>query len=304
ITFDNQVGYVSFYISAYLDYNMEVRTYNVDGILIQTVDVDANAINQFVELYSPVGMIHNISIIGDSGFEPYWVFDTFYFEEDPETFEFNLDFESIPFNNLNIYPHVTFSPNFLTWVSSGSVYYPPVSGKQVIYCTDENPNITFEIPIMYTSFYISTDPTDYDIDVYAYSSGDELLFQVSVEPDTRNKIIEIFSESSEIHRITLNGTTGYESYWTIENLYYRADIYTYDFDADGLTYYEEMMYNTNHLDWDSDDDGFSDGEEIIAGTNPNDPFDYPIIVSEFRYLSLILFVPLVSFLGLLFRRRK
>ena len=83
-----------------------------------------------------------------------------------------------------------------------------------------------------------------------------------------------------------------------------ANIYTYDYDQDGLTYYEELLNGTDHLDWDSDDDGYSDGEEVVAGTDPNDPFDYPIYVREYMYISLVLFLPFITILGLLFIRKR
>ncbi|MHA1593038.1 MAG: hypothetical protein ACTSUP_11300, partial [Candidatus Heimdallarchaeaceae archaeon] len=95
-----------------------------------------------------------------------------------------------------------------------------------------------------------------------------------------------------------------QSHWTMDNLYYMTNIYTYDLDGDGLPYSEEIAGGTDPLDWDSDDDGYSDGEEVAEGTDPNNPLDYPIYVPEFGYLSLILFVPFIVVLGLLFRKRK
>ncbi|MHA1348003.1 MAG: hypothetical protein ACTSO3_16495, partial [Candidatus Heimdallarchaeaceae archaeon] len=226
-----------------------------------------------------------------------------YFEEYKETFEFLLDFEDYTDSFLDVYPHITFSAGIESWKSEGSSLYPPNSGRTVAYSHELNPNMTFTIPIMYTSFYICA-TGDYSLDVLAYSSEDELIFKVSVEPDSVNKFVEIYSEDSEISRITLNGTTGYNNRWTIDDLYYMSDIYTYDLDGDGLSYNEEIAEGTDPLDWDSDDDGYSDGEEVAEGTDPNNPLDYPIYVPEFGYLSLILFVPFIVFLGLLFRKRK
>jgi len=156
---------------------------------------------------------------------------------------------------------------------------------------------------MYTSFYICS-PSDYSLDVLVYSSDDKLIFKVSIEPDSINKFVEIYSEDSDISRITLNGTLGYNTHWTIDDLCYMANIYTYDLDGDGLSYNEEIAEGTDPLDWDSDNDGYSDGEEVAEGTDPNDPLDYPILVPEFGCLSFILFVPFIVVLGLLFRRRK
>ncbi|MBY9001872.1 MAG: hypothetical protein KGD64_13215 [Candidatus Heimdallarchaeota archaeon] len=303
ITFDIPKAYVSFYINTVSDYDIQVEAYNVDDVLIQTFDVDPSAKNQLVELYSAGGFINRISISGSANFENYWSIDTLYFEEFEETFEFLLDFEDYPSNLLDLYPHVTFSTGFESWNSYGSISYPPSSGDYVAYSHDLKPNITFTIPIMYTCFYISS-PTDYSIDVLGYSSDDKLIYKVSIEPDSIDKFVEIYSEDSEISRITLTGTVGFNSHWTIENLYYMADIYTYDLDGDGLSYHEEIAEGTDPLDWDSDNDGFSDGEEIAEGTDPNDPLDYPILVPEFGYLSLILFVPFIVVLGLLFRRRR
>jgi hypothetical protein len=305
ITFDIPKAYVSFYICTVYDYDVQVEVYSVDDVLIQTFDVAPDTINQFVELYSVGGFIHRISISGSAGFEDYWTIDTLYFEEYKETFEFLLDFEDYPYPNsyLDVYPHITFSAGYMSWNSYGNQYYPPNSGVHVAYSHELNPNMTFTIPIMYTSFYICA-PADYSLDVLVYSSEDELIFKVSVEPDSIDKFVEIYSEDSEISRITFNGTVGYYNHWAIDNLYYMADIYTYDLDGDGLSYNEEMIYNTDPLDWDSDDDSFSDGEEIAEGTDPNDPLDYPIYVPEFGYLSFILFVPFIVVLGLLFRKRR
>ncbi len=304
IIFTNPVSYVSFYICQYLDHNDKVKVFNSDDVLVKTVDVEANAINQFVEITSTVGLIHRIWITGDTGYPLLWAIDTLYFEEYRETFEFTLDFENVPSNNLSIYPHINFSTGYQTWISSGSVYYPPVSGIHVAFNHNLNPNVTFEIPIIFASFYISTSPDDYNLEVLAYNSKDELIFRVGVEPDSRSKFIEIYSEDSNIYRIMINGTTGYESYWTLENLYYKADIFTYDLDEDGLSYYEEMIYNTDPFNWDSDGDGFSDGVEVAEGTDPNDPFDYPIVVPEYRTIALIVIIPFLVSFGLYLKRKK
>ena len=53
-----------------------------------------------------------------------------------------------------------------------------------------------------------------------------------------------------------------------------------DADSDGLTNYEEFIYDTDPNDEDSDDDSFSDKEEIDANTDPNDPND-PVVVERF-----------------------
>jgi len=303
ITFDNPISYVSLYICTVSDYDIQVEAYNVDDVLIQIVDVEPSVKNQLVELYSAGGFIHRISVSGVTDFENYWSIDTLYFEEYKETFEFLLDFEDYPDSFLDVYPHITFSAGFESWNSESNPFYPPNSGKTVAYSHESNPNMTFTIPIMYTSFYICS-PYDYNIDVLAYSSEDVLIFNVSVEPSSLNKFVEIYSEDSEISRITFTGGVGYQSHWTIDALYYMTNIYTYDLDGDGLPYSEEIAEGTNPLDWDSDDDGYSDGEEVAEGTDPNNPLDYPIYVPEFGYLSLILFVPFIVVLGLLFRKRK
>ncbi|MHA1224718.1 MAG: thrombospondin type 3 repeat-containing protein [Candidatus Heimdallarchaeaceae archaeon] len=303
ITFDIPKAYVSFYICTVGDYDLEVNAYNTEDDLIQTFYVEPDTINQFVELYSNGVFIHRISITGLVGFYSYWTIDSLYFEEYVETFEFLLDFEDYQSPLTNLYPHIIFSDGFISWESSTSPFYPPNSGQSVAYSHETSPNITFTIPIMYVSFYISG-VGDYSLDVLAYSLDEKLIFKTSVEPDSLNKLIEIYSENSEINRITLNGTSGYQNLWTLDSLYYFADIYTYDLDGDGLSYYEEMIYGTDPLDWDSDNDGYSDGQEIAEGTDPNNPLDYPVVFSEFNYISLILFVPIFVVLGLFFRRRR
>ncbi|GAI99963.1 unnamed protein product, partial [marine sediment metagenome] len=198
ITFDIPISYVSFYVCAVGDYDLQVEAYNVDDVLIQIVDIEPSVKNQLVELYSVGGFIHRISISGATDFENYWSIDTLYFEEYKETFEFLLDFEDYPDSYLDVvYPHITFSAGFESWKSEGSSLYPPNSGKTVAFSHESNPNMTFTIPIMYTSFYICS-PNDYSLDVLAYSSEDELLFKVSVEPNSINKFVEIYSEDSEI----------------------------------------------------------------------------------------------------------
>jgi hypothetical protein len=237
ITFANPKSYVSFYVNAFSDYNIEIRVFNEDDIHIQTTYILPDVIHQFVELYSVGGFIKRIQVIGDTGYQNFISFDNLYFEEYKETFEFLLDFEDQPeFIYMESYPHVIFSGGYEAWNSVGSPYYPPNSGNNVAYSHELGPTITFTIPIMYTSFLICT-PLDYGIDVLAYSSDDTLIFKASVEPDSIDKLIEIYSEDSQINKIRLNGTSGYETYWTIDNLYYTADIFTYDPDGDGLPYY-------------------------------------------------------------------
>ena len=303
ITFVNPVSYVSFYACTGVDYNIHIDVYNEYDVLIQTFDIAPVITNQFVELYSVGGFISKISIIGDPGYENYFSIDNLYIEQYKETFEFLIDFEDGSAYLEDSYPHVIFSPGFDAWNSLGNPYYPPNSGVNVAYSHELEPTITFTIPIMYTCFLIST-PTDYAIDILAYSDADILIFNASVEPDSIDKLIEIYSEDSEISKIKITGTVGFATHWTIDNLYYAANIYTYDLDGDGLSYYDEMLLGTDPQDWDSDDDGYSDGEEVAEGTDPNDPGDYPIPVPEFGYISFILFVPFLMVLGLLFRRRK
>ena len=51
---------------------------------------------------------------------------------------------------------------------------------------------------------------------------------------------------------------------------------TSDSDADGLTYYEEVvLYHTDPTKWDTDGDGYGDGYEVKHGANPNDATDFP-----------------------------
>ncbi|MHA1447656.1 MAG: thrombospondin type 3 repeat-containing protein, partial [Candidatus Heimdallarchaeaceae archaeon] len=303
ITFANPKSYVSFYVNAFSDYNVEVRLYDENDFLIQTVFILPDAIQQCVELYSVGGFIKRIQVIGDSGYQTFVSIDNLYFEDYKETFEFLLDFEDQLGIFVGAYPHVTFSGGFESWYSYGSTFYPPNSGNNVAFSHELEPSIAFSIPIMYTSFLIST-PVDYGIEILAYSIGDQLIFNASVEPDSIDKLIEIYSDDSDISKIRINGTSGFNLYWTIDNLYYAANIYTYDLDGDGLSYYDEMLLGTDPLDWDSDDDGYSDGEEVAEGTDPNDPNDYPILVPEFGYISFSLFVPFLMVLGLLFKRRR
>ena len=156
---------------------------------------------------------------------------------------------------------------------------------------------------MYACFHIST-PYEYEYEVLVYSDDDTLIFKTSVEAGSVNKLIEIYSEDSRINEIRLNGTAGYNNYWTMDDLYYAANMYTYDLDGDGLPYYDEMLIGTDPHDWDSDGDGYSDGDEVSEGTDPLDPDDYPIPVPEFGYISFTLFVPFLMVLVLLYRRRK
>ncbi len=305
ITFDNPIAYVSFYICAPSDYDIIVEVYNVDDVLIQVFGVAPDSLNSFVELYSAGGFIHRISISGSTGFETHWGMDNLYFEEFKESFEFLLDFEDRPLPNdfLDLYPHIIFTTDFTAYNTYGNPNYPPSSGYYVASSMVHNPNITFTIPIMYVNFYISA-PLDYDLEVLAYSALDELIFKVSLEVPSINKLVEIYSEDSEISRITINGTLGYPGFWGIDNLYYAANIYTYDFDGDGLSHYEELTYGTDPSNPDTDGDGYSDGEEVAEGTDPLDPLDYPIAVPEFGHLAFILFVPFFFVLGLLFRKRR
>ncbi len=303
ITFVNPISYVSFYANAYSDYNVFVYVYNEADVLIQTFEITPDSLNLFVELYSVGGFISKISIIGDSGYENYVSIDTLYFEEYKETFEFLLDFEDGPTFLEDAYPHVIFSAGIQPWNSIGSPFYPPNSGKNVAYGFDLPPIITFTIPIMYTSFLIST-PTDYSFEVLAFAADDTLLFKTSVEPDSIDKLIEIYSEDSRINEIRFNGTAGYNTHWTIDNLYYAANMFTYDLDGDGLSYHDEILIGTDPFDPDSDGDGYSDGEEVSEGTDPLNPLDYPIAVPEYGYISLSLFLPFLLALGLIVLRRR
>ncbi|MCG3227106.1 MAG: hypothetical protein H7645_09310, partial [Candidatus Heimdallarchaeota archaeon] len=304
ITFANPKSYVSFYVCAGLGYNLQMLVYNEADILIQTFYIPDDSINQFVELYSVGGFIKRIQISGNPGYGNFLSIDTLYFEDYKETFEFLLDFEDQPeFIHLESYPHVIFSGGYEAWTSSGSPSYPPNSGVNVAYSHEIGPTITFTIPIMYVSFLISA-PLDFSLDVLAFASDDSLIFKTSVEPASINKLVEIYSEDSEINKIRLNGTSGYEMFWSIDDLYYAANIFTYDLDGDGLPYYDEMLIGTDPLDPDTDGDGYTDGEEVNEGTDPTDPGDYPIPVPEFNSRTFILFAPFIAVLGLLFRRRR
>jgi hypothetical protein len=304
ITFANPKSYVSFYSSTGPDYNLEIRVFNEADILIQTFALTPYTINQFVELYSVGGFIKRLQIIGDPGYGNFLSIDSLYFEDYKETFEFLLDFEDLEeFVHIDSYPHVMFSGGYEGWTSFGSTYYPPNSGTNVAYSHDTPPMIIFTIPIMYVSFYICH-PMDYDFEILAFSDLGDLIFKTSVEPDSVDKLIEIYSEDSLIKEIYFNGTAGYNTVWSIDNLYYAANIYTYDLDVDGLPYYDEMLIGTDPLDWDTDNDGYSDGEEVAEGTDPLDPDDYPIPVPEFDTRTYVLFVPFFMVLGLLFIRRR
>lgn len=75
----------------------------------------------------------------------------------------------------------------------------------------------------------------------------------------------------------------------IDEYLYRLDPTTNDTDSDNLSDYDELFYYfTNPRVSDSDGDGVEDGLEIEHGTDPNDPLDFPILVSEFSLISWII----------------
>ena len=111
--------------------------------------------------------------------------------------------------------------------------------------------------------------------------------------------------------IDIDGDTLNES---MEVLVYHTDPFSNDTDADGLTDNDEIdiyftnptdedtdsdglndgeevfVYLTDPLNNDTDSDGFTDGEEVAEGTDPLDENDFPILISEFGTVSLVLLI--------------
>lgn len=84
-------------------------------------------------------------------------------------------------------------------------------------------------------------------------------------PDVYEKSIGTKVDDTDTDGDTLSD--GYECLYAFTNPLVPNDINT-DFDNDGLSDYQESIYNTYAIIADSDGDGLLDGEEIRYGTNP------------------------------------
>ncbi len=119
--------------------------------------------------------------------------------------------------------------------------------------------------------------------------GSEDLYPfIDIDGDTLNESMEVlvyhtdpFSNDSDSDGLTDNDEI--DIYFTNPT--------DQDTDSDGLNDGEEVfVYLTDPLNNDTDSDGFTDGEEVAEGTDPLDENDFPVIVSEFGTVSLVILI--------------
>ncbi|MHA1447161.1 MAG: hypothetical protein ACTSSN_10740, partial [Candidatus Heimdallarchaeaceae archaeon] len=127
-----------------------------------------------------------------------------------------IDFDDLAdsVNVLSNYDDVTFTAGYITWDSTSSSLYPPLSSPNVAYSFEVNNNITFDNHVSYVSLYIST-VYDYGIEVVAYTSTDLVVGRTAVGADVQNQFVDIGAPSGVIHRVSITGDSGFNTYWAI-----------------------------------------------------------------------------------------
>ena len=194
ITFANPVSYVSLYISTPFDYNMQVVAYTSTDLVINRVDVDTAVINQFIEFDVSSGVIHRISITGDSGFNTYWAIDDLFYLEYIPTIDRTITFDDFEEGLIeDSYPGLIFSPGYLTINTSLDVNYPPESGDIVAYSLEINNWFIFEMPVQKVGFFISTAIIDYEIVLTAYTDQTIIIEEIPIIANTPNQYVELMN---------------------------------------------------------------------------------------------------------------
>lgn len=79
-------------------------------------------------------------------------------------------------------------------------------------------------------------------------------------PSSPKSVEEVLTDLGGANKLGLLGLGSLGDFWR-----------DWDSDRDGLSDYDEALYNTNPTDPDSDDDGHKDGEEIEKAFNPSGP---------------------------------
>ncbi|MHA1347345.1 MAG: hypothetical protein ACTSO3_13175, partial [Candidatus Heimdallarchaeaceae archaeon] len=248
ISFSFPVEFVSFYVNSPYAYDIQVLAYSASGILIEKDYVYGGALHQYVTLRSPIGMIHQINITGDPGFNSYSTIDDLcYIEYTPNENQL-LTFDELASSTYveNLYDDVTFSPDYIVWNSSSNANYPPQSGDMVIYSNELVSNITFDNPISYVSLYVCA-VADYDLQVEAYNVDDVLIQIVDVEPSVKNQLVELYSAGGFINRISVSGVTDFENFWSIDTLYFEEYKETFEFLLDFEDYTDSFLDVYPHI---------------------------------------------------------
>ncbi|MHA1420175.1 MAG: hypothetical protein ACTSPO_14775, partial [Candidatus Heimdallarchaeaceae archaeon] len=248
ISFSFPVEFVSFYVNSPYAYDIQVLAYSASGILIEKDYVYGGALHQYVTLRSPIGMIHQINITGDPGFNSYSTIDDLcYIEYTPNENQL-LTFDELASSTYveNLYDDVTFSPDYIVWNSSLNANYPPQSGDMVIYSNELVSNITFDNPISYVSLYVCA-VADYDLQVEAYNVDDVLIQIVDVEPSVKNQLVELYSAGGFINRISVSGVTDFENFWSIDTLYFEEYKETFEFLLDFEDYTDSFLDVYPHI---------------------------------------------------------
>ncbi|MCG3219766.1 MAG: hypothetical protein H7641_00165, partial [Candidatus Heimdallarchaeota archaeon] len=185
ITFDNHVSYVSLYISTVFDYGIEVVAYTSTDLVVGRAAVGADVQNQFVEIDAPSGVIHRVSITGDSGFNTYWAIDDLFYLEYVLTIDRTITFEEFEVGSIgDSYPGLIFSPDYRTWYSTGNPYYSPESGDYVAVSNLVDNWLIFEMPVQKAGLFISTAIDDYEIVVTAYTDQDLVIEDIEIVANT------------------------------------------------------------------------------------------------------------------------
>ena len=261
ITFNVPIMRVEFYICTFSDYDFEISAYSKQGNAVQQFTLPIDSKNQRLEFFSAAGLINNLVINGSSGFITHWTIDSLtYTIFEPQVSNL-ITFEDIASGNPvgDYYPGVSFSSGFYAWDSSGNSHYPPNSGNNVIYSHESAPNITFSNPVKFVSFYVCT-AGDYDIVLTAYSESGIMVQQTAINPDAKNEYVTFYSSTGMIHNITVDGSTGFEYSWTIDDFSFEEFIPANDFlitfdevlSGDDLSnYYDEITFSPGYTTWNS-----------------------------------------------------
>lgn len=100
-----------------------------------------------------------------------------------------------------------------------------------------------------------------DLDTDGDGLSDELELQIGTDINKADTDGDLLSDGYELF-------TGFTDPLNIDTDGNGIEDSKEDFDKDGLTDYEESLYNTYAIFADSDFDGLDDGEEVKLGTNP------------------------------------